>query len=192
MPSVFSHAIAAVAVGGVVVAGPARLTIWGLGAVCAVLPDVDVISFHLGLPYGHMLGHRGLSHSLLFAAGLASIATALLRRTRTASSSLARLWLFFFLATASHGVLDAMTNGGLGVAFFAPFSDARYFFPWRPIVVSPISVGEFFGPRGLRVMWSELGWVWAPSAVVFLVGLALRQRSGKSGVETGRRRPSLG
>ena len=26
---------------------------------------------------------------------------------------------YFFLATASHGVLDAMTNGGLGVAFFA-------------------------------------------------------------------------
>jgi inner membrane protein len=115
----------------------------------------------------------------------------LLRRTRTAGQSLARLWLFLFLATASHGVLDAMTNGGLGVAFFAPFSDTRYFFPWHPIVVSPISISEFFGPRGLRVIWSELGWIWAPSAVVFLVGLALRQRSGKSGVESGRRRPSL-
>jgi inner membrane protein len=63
-----------------------------------------------------------------------------------------------------------MTDGGLGVAFFAPFSDVRYFFPWRPIVVSPIGVGEFFGPRGLRVMWSELGWVWVPSVVVFLAG----------------------
>jgi inner membrane protein len=192
MPSVFSHAIAAVAVGGVAVGGPSRLVIRALGAICAVVPDLDVVSFHFGLPYGHMLGHRGLSHSLLFAAGLASIMTVLVRRTQMVSRSGPRLWAFFFLTTASHGVLDAMTTGGLGVAFFAPFSDARYFFPWRPITVSPISVHEFFGPRGLRVMWSELGWVWVPSAVVFLIGLALRQRSGKSAVETGRRRPSLG
>jgi inner membrane protein len=185
MPSVFSHAIAAVALGGAAIGGPSRLTIWGLGALCAVVPDLDVVSFHVGLPYGHMLGHRGLSHSLLFAAGLASIMTALLRRTRTASPGVARLWAFFFLATASHGVLDAMTNGGLGVAFFAPFSDDRYFFPWQPIVVSPISIDEFFGPRGLRVMWSELGWVWLPSAVVFLAGLSLRFL-----VATSRRPPS--
>ena len=33
------------------------------------------------------------------------------------------------------------TTVGL-VAFFAPFSDARYFFPWRPILVSPISIGR--------------------------------------------------
>jgi inner membrane protein len=191
MPSVFSHAIAAVAVGGVAVGGPSRLTIWGLGALCSVVPDLDVISFYVGLSYGHVLGHRGLSHSLLFAAGLASVVAVLLRRTRTAIP-LAQLWAFFFLATASHGLLDAMTNGGLGVAFFAPFSDARYSLPWRPIVVSPISIRDFFGPRGLPVMWSELGWIWVPSAVVFLVGLVLRQRSGKSAVETGRRRPSLG
>ena len=172
MPSVFSHAIAAVAIGGAAVGGPRRLTIWTLGAICAVVPDLDVVSFHFGLPYGHMLGHRGLSHSLPFAAVLAAIVTVFLRRIRTASPSVPRLRVFFFLATASHGVLDAMTDGGLGVAFFAPFSDARYFFPWRPIVVSPIGVGEFFGPRGLRVIWSELGWVWLPSAVVFLAGLS--------------------
>jgi inner membrane protein len=172
MPSVFSHAIAAVAIGGAAVGGPSRLTIWTLGAICAVIPDLDVVSFHFSLPYSHMLGHRGLSHSLLFAAVLASIVTVLLRRIRTGRPSAARLWAFFFLATASHGVLDAMTDGGFGVAFFAPFSDARYFFSWRPIVVSPIGVGEFFGPRGLRVIWSELGWVWLPSAVLFLAGLS--------------------
>ena len=172
MPSVFSHAIAAVAIGGAAVGGPRRLTIWMLGAICAVVPDLDVVSFHFGLPYGHMLGHRGLSHSLPFAAVLAAIVTVFLRRIRTTSGSVGLLWAFFFLATASHGLLDAMTDGGLGVAFFAPFSDARYFLPWRPIVVSPIGVGEFFGPRGLRVIWSELGWVWLPSAVVFLAGLS--------------------
>jgi len=114
MPSVFSHAIAAVAIGGVAVGGPRRVTIWTLGAICAVVPDLDVISFHFGLPYGHMLGHRGLSHSLPFAAVLAAIVTVFLHRIRTTSASVGRLWAFFFLATASHGVLDAMTDGALG------------------------------------------------------------------------------
>ena len=66
-----------------------------------------------------------------------------------------------------------MTNGGLGVAFFAPLSETRYSLRWRPIVVSPISVYGFVGRRGLRVMWSELGWIWLPAALIFLAGLAL-------------------
>ena len=43
MPSVFSHAIAAVAIGGVAVGGRSRAAIWGLGALCAVAPDLDVV-----------------------------------------------------------------------------------------------------------------------------------------------------
>jgi inner membrane protein len=60
---------------------------------------------------------------------------------------------------ASHGLLDAMTTGGLGVAFFAPFSAERYFFPWRPILVSPIGIERFLSPRGAAVLMSELQWV---------------------------------
>src|SRR5215831_7502105 len=52
------------------------------------------------------------------------------------------LFAYLFLATASHGVLDAMTNGGLGVAFFSPFDTTRYFLPWRPIRVSPSRFGS--------------------------------------------------
>jgi inner membrane protein len=173
MPSVFSHAIAAVAIGSVAVGGPSRVALWTLGAMCAVAPDVDAISVFLGVPYRHMLGHRGLTHSIFFAAVLASAVTAVVRRASPASPSAPRLWVFFFVATASHGFLDAMTNGGLGVAFFAPFSDTRYFLPWRPILVSPMSIHAFFGYRGVRVMWSEIGWVWLPAAFVFLAGLAL-------------------
>src|SRR5678815_3579050 len=71
----------------------------------------------------------------------------------------------FTPVTASHGLLDALTNGGRGIGFFAPFSNHRYFFPWRPIQVSPIGVG-FFSPRGLRVLASEAGWIWVPSAII--------------------------
>jgi inner membrane protein len=80
------------------------------------------------------------------------------------------LWVYLFLATASHGVLDAMTDGGLGVAFFSPFNNRRYFFSWTPIRVSPIGIGNFFSSRGLAVVQSELLWVWIPA--VALVGLA--------------------
>jgi inner membrane protein len=73
--------------------------------------------------------------------------------------------LWFTAITASHGILDALTNGGRGIAFFAPFSDHRYFFPWRPIQVSPIGVG-FFSPRGHRVLASEAAWIWVPSAII--------------------------
>ncbi len=186
MPTVFSHAIAATAIGAVMVSGPSRARIWALGALCSMVPDLDVIPFRLGVPYHHMLGHRGLSHSLLFAAVLASVATALVRRKWPASASGPGLWAFFFVTTASHGVLDAMTTGGFGVAFFAPFSDARYFLPWRPIVVSPISVRKFFSHDGMMRMWSELGWVWLPAMTVFLAGLALHRRGSKpaSPVET--------
>ena len=177
MPSVVSHAIAAVALGGVAVGGRSRLRIWVLGALCAVSPDLDAITSYLfRIRYGAMLGHRGISHSILFAVLLATAVTVGVRRAWPESPRAAKLWCFFFAATASHGLLDAMTNGGLGVAFFAPFSNARYFLPWRPILVSPLSAQVFFGTRkGLRVMWSELGWIWLPAALVFLVGLALRQ-----------------
>jgi inner membrane protein len=95
---------------------------------------------------------------------------------KTPSLGRAKVWWFLFLATASHGLLDAMTNGGLGIAFFSPFNNDRYFLPWRPIVVAPISVRRFFSGRGVEVMKSELLWIWLP-AVVFAAGVwSLRRR----------------
>jgi inner membrane protein len=75
------------------------------------------------------------------------------------------LFGFFFAVTASHGLLDAFTNGGLGVAFFAPFDDSRYFFPWRPLEVSPLGMA-FFSSWGLQTALSELQWVWLPTALL--------------------------
>jgi len=72
-------------------------------------------------------------------------------------------------------LLDMLTNGGRGIALFAPFSNARYFFPWRPIEVSPISVQRFFSQRGVQIMRSELQWVWLPAAVVCILGMLGRR-----------------
>jgi len=169
MPTIFTHAVAALAVGKASVGArkmPARF--WLLTALCAMLPDADVVGFSFGLR-GSMFGHRGLSHSLFFALIVALLVVWLaFRKARPFKNG----WLviYFFAVTASHGLLDALTDGGAGVAFFAPFDGALYFFPWRPIEVSPLSLDRFFSPRGAEVIKSEVVWVWIPAAA--LVALA--------------------
>jgi inner membrane protein len=135
------------------------------GACATILPDFDVAAFALGIPYEHMLGHRGFTHSIVFALLVAAIATPLLRVEGHRRVTFA----FLFFCATSHGLLDACTDGGLGVAFFAPFSGRRYFFPWTPIRVSPIGAG-FFSPRGLATLRSELIWLWLPLGVAAILG----------------------
>jgi len=108
----------------------------------------------------------------LYAAALAFLVAAALG-PRTGLSP-GPLGAYLFLAAASHGLLDALTDGGLGVAFFSPFDNRRYFLPWRPIAVSPIGVRRFFTASGLLVFESELVAVWLP-ALVF-AGAALLSR----------------
>jgi inner membrane protein len=164
MPTILSHAIAAAAVGHAYPERrlPARFWIWT--AVCSMLPDADVIGFAYGVRYADMLGHRGLSHSFFFAAVVGLIVAAMYGERRRWP------WLaaYFAAVTASHALLDALTDGGLGVALFAPFSNERYFFPWRPIEVSPIGP-RFFSDRGLSVLMSELQWIWIPSAALVVL-----------------------
>ena len=178
MASLFSHAAAALAIGACFARPGVPKRVWALGACAAMLPDADVAAFALGIPYEHMLGHRGLTHSLLFAAALAAI-LALAAGTITGMSRGA-LWLYLFLAAASHGALDALTNGGLGVAFLAPFDGHRFFFPFRPIQVSPIGIARFFTARGWAVIRSELVWVWLPSALLAAGALTVRRAARRS------------
>jgi inner membrane protein len=152
--------------------GVPRRLFW-LGAGGALAPDLDVIAFALGVPYAHPLGHRGLWHSVPFAALAAACLAALAFPRARPGFSRARATLYLFLAIASHGLLDAATDGGLGVALLAPFDDTRFFFPFRPIAVSPLGPA-FFSARGVAVVASELVWVWLPCT---LLGLFLWQRA---------------
>lgn len=146
-----------------------------VGVVCSALPDIDVIGFRYGIHYGDFLGHRGFTHSLLIAALLAGFAVTVVFRQTASKLSRVMIWLYLFLATASHGLLDAMTDGGLGVAFFSPFDTTRYFLPWTPIHVSPIGVGRFFSARGMAVLQSEVLWIWVPSFLLALAAWALQR-----------------
>jgi inner membrane protein len=170
--TVFSHAVAGFAISTFGNAPASRTRLFLAGALGAAAPDLDVVTLWLGVPWGHVFGHRGITHSLAFAAVLAVVVTATVFRSRGRPG----LWLVLFVATASHGVLDAMTNGGSGVAFFAPFDHARYFLPWRPIPVSPIGVSRFFTRRGLDIMRAEVWLIWLPAAVLALIGLVRRRR----------------
>jgi inner membrane protein len=112
MPTIFSHPAVPLAIafglGREIVSRRLLLT----GAAASILPDLDVAAFSFGIPYEHEFGHRGFSHSLFFATLVA-------------------------LLGASAGMLEAFTNGGLGIAFFWPWSDARYFLRYQVIEVSP-------------------------------------------------------
>ena len=151
---------------------------WLWTALCATVPDVDVIGFSLGISYDDMLGHRGLTHSFAFALVVGFVAARSVAHSDALGAGswrLGALWAYFSAITASHGVLDAFTNGGRGIAFLAPFSNHRFFFPWRPIQVSPIGVG-FFSNRGLDVLTSELRWIVLPSTIIAVLAMALGRR----------------
>jgi inner membrane protein len=117
----------------------------------ALLPDADVIAFKLGIPYSAPWGHRGATHSLAFAVLVALGALGLARLLRAPPW---RTSLLVLLAVGSHGLLDALTDGGLGAALLWPFSNARFFAPVRPLPVAPIGAG-MFSSRGLYVVAVE-------------------------------------
>ena len=173
MASAFTHAVAALAIGTAFPKPPRPARFWILGIAGATIPDLDVIGYALGVPYDSVFGHRGLTHSLAFAALYAAVGLVAFRGMHGRERGWA--WLYLFLATASHGVLDAMTAGGGGIAFFAPFVNERYHFPWRPILVSPLNPGRFFGARGRAILANEFVWVWLPSLAFALVTVAVKR-----------------
>jgi inner membrane protein len=156
MTTVVTHALiplaAAFALGPQRVPGQLAIA----GALLAMLPDADVLGFKLGVAYADAWGHRGATHSLVFAAALATALALIWHKALTPFR-----WTFLFLAASSHGLLDMLTDGGLGVALFWPIETMRHFFAVTPIRVSPIG-GGFFSARGLETVWSELVWVWLP------------------------------
>lgn len=169
MPTIMTHAVvplmAAVALGRDRI--PLAIAVTGIGF--AMLPDADVIGFRFGIEYADAWGHRGATHSLVFAAILASLATAIFKTPRPVLT-----WFFLFASAASHGLLDTLTNGGLGAALLWPVSDARYFAPVQPIRVSPIGAG-FFSERGIAAMVSELRWVILPALALGTAGFVIRK-----------------
>ena len=174
MPTIFSHAAFVVIAGKGFFKRKVSVWFWLLVAVCAMIPDADVIAYSLRLERGGMFSHRGFTHSIVFAALFGCFAAFIVHRFLKTGLSFARLAVFFSLATLSHPLLDMLTDGGSGVALFAPFSNERFFFPWQPVEVSPIGL-RFFSGRGLSVIFSEFVWVWLPALAIFALTFIVRK-----------------
>jgi inner membrane protein len=170
MPSIMSHAVVPMALGLAVgrtrIPAPVILT----GMVLAMLPDADVVGFKFGIAYADQFGHRGASHSLVAAAFFGTVATMVSKPTRSALA-----FLFLFLSAASHGLLDTLTDGGLGAALLWPFSNARFHAPTTPIQVSPIGIDNFLSARGIEVLASEALWIWLPCTALLLLAIGGRR-----------------
>jgi len=194
MPSIITHAAVPLALWCAADRGRIPPRLLAAGVIAAMLPDADVLAFALHIPYADAFGHRGASHSLLFAGVLAALAAVLAffgsgrpwsaprssgsrrpwsavlcqprlapTKARPTVASTLQAAVFVFVCAASHPLLDAMTSGGLGVALAWPWSEHRFFAPWRPIRVSPFAP-QFFSARGMATLLSELRWVWLPLA----------------------------
>lgn len=166
MPTIFTHPAVPLAIGlglGQSVI-PWRLLFFGV--VASVVPDLDVLAFKFGIPYASVIGHRGLTHSVLFALVIAFLG---IFAYRAFHASRLKTFAFLFVVTVSHAILDACTNGGLGVALLWPLFSERFFAPWQVIQVSPIGT-HFFSEKGATVILSELLWVWLP-CLALCVGL---------------------
>lgn len=174
--SLLSHAVAALGISACFYQSRVPNRVWILGTACSLVPDLDVLGFRFGIRYADFWGHRGFTHSLVFAALMAGVVVLLFRHGIAGMPPLV-LWAYFFLVTASHGFLDAMTDGGLGVAFFSPFDNRRFFLPWTPVRVSPIGVRRFFSARGLAVLQSEVLWIWLPAILLAVAALIVRQQT---------------
>ena len=129
----------------------------------SMLPDADVIGFGFGIRYREAWGHRGATHSIAFALGVALLIGLLAAQLRKPGW---RTALVAACVLGSHALLDTLTDGGLGCALLWPWNDQRYFAPWNPIPVAPIG-RRFFSQVGTSIALSEL----AMFAPVFLYAL---------------------
>ena len=170
MASIFGHGLVAYTTAKVIDSKSNKLLVL-LAIASAILPDADVIAFKFGIEYIHPLGHRGFTHSIMFAVMWSVALSYIFGKDRKLI-----FIIVLFLSTVSHGVLDAMTTGGLGVGFFIPFENSRYFFPYRMIQVSPLGIQKFFSEWGLRVIISELKYIAIPCFIILITLFFLKKQ----------------
>jgi inner membrane protein len=161
-----------------------------IAAACAALPDIDAGLHAYGVDADSIWGHRGFLHSIAFACIVGGLVSWLCFKPLDADAAPERrgwrsprrwaLAAVVSLITASHGMLDALTDGGHGIAFFAPFSDARYHAPWNPFPVPMMGLTNLFTAYMLEVLMHELLLVIVPCGVILLVQRLLGRRAAPS------------
>lgn len=169
MTTLYTHAFAGLAIAAI--AAPRRMPwpYWVVAALLPVLPDLDTFA---ATSYSSIWGHRGFTHSLTWAAATGAITAALLGWYFRLGYW--RIALVFFLAAASHPLLDMITKGGSGVALWWPIGTVRIGSENLGVIpVSDIAL-QWPDPRQSRALQAELLWVWLPLTGAVLVAIAVR------------------
>ncbi|MCP4899475.1 MAG: metal-dependent hydrolase [bacterium] len=183
MPTIITHALVGITVAQVAPQRSRRSALLFAALFVAVAPDLDVVAFNLGIPYSHPWGHRGMAHSIFAGIVLATAMACIPQLYKPKPGWRDRAGVFAVLATAavSHGMLDALTNGGKGIGLLLPFSAERFFFPTQPIQVSAIGLYSFLHSDFNSVLLSEAMWVWLPLLGLTLIHQAIRLAAKKHG-----------
>jgi len=122
----------------------------------AMLPDADVLPSLFVTLKGPLSSHRGLTHTPLFAVLVGAVVGLLCHLcSRRAPARALRAGLIATLLVGSHGLLDAMAQGGRGILFLWPLSLARFHCIWRPIPDIPAGLA-LLTRDGLRQLGLEL------------------------------------
>jgi len=148
---------------------PWRLVIAAM--IAATLPDLDAIWKHfLHLGSGSIYSHRGAAHSLFAALLVGAILSIFCKWFRVQRLTAA---VVIAASTASHGLLDMMTDGGEGVAYLWPVTSVRLFADWRPLHSTQVHRAHFVGEALLRIR-SEIWQLVLPMTAIMLLAVAGR------------------
>lgn len=123
--------------------------------VLATIPDLDLAGRRaLGIPNTSVFAHRGFFHSPFFLLLFAALLAAAVARNYS-PKAFAWLWFVWGGCLVTHPLLDAMTDGGRGVMLLLPFTEARFFFLWRPLHTALGGTGNLLS-RALIIRRSEI------------------------------------
>jgi len=163
MPTILTHALLPLI--GAAAAPRARLSkrLVAAGMIAAALPDADVIVRSFGVPHTHDFGHRGATHTILFAI-LVAIGGWLAARPLRSSPTPA--FLFVLLSTLSHPLTDMLTSGGKGIMLYWPLEHVRFKFLFHPVEASPVGLQGIESGAIWHVLLSEALWLLLPALLL--------------------------
>ena len=119
MATLITHVFVGAAAGKIYAAKKMDAKFLFCSMLAAALPDIDAFTFFFETNYMGPFSHRMLFHSLLFALALSFVITWFaFKDVGRFKAKWWALWAFFFVVATSHGILDAVMEGGVyGVGF---------------------------------------------------------------------------
>ncbi|HRG46830.1 MAG TPA: metal-dependent hydrolase [Leptospiraceae bacterium] len=154
-----------------------KFTVFILIFVASILPDMDFIFDDRG---SGMFNHRGITHSIFFAAITGAFFSALFLSVVKSFGQTLLLMLIFFLASISHIGLDLLTDATYGVCVFCPFDEERYMSPITLFTSYTTGVSHKGFRKGLNSAWGavipEMLWVWIPTIATFVFSYYLSNK----------------